>query len=135
MLFRSATCHGFSAALGKLGAFVGTVTFKPIEENWGADWAFIMCALICLVSIPITHFFVQDRTGDLVLLDIELQNFLKKEDIQTQARLSASYFKTMQTEGTTPKYFENGVLTPIEPKSPLSHPDCNVYIKVVEEDK
>ena len=74
-----ATCHGFSAAMGKLGAVLGSSLFGPIERTYGLPTVFYLCALVCFVSLPMTWFFVQDRVGELELLDIELQGFLNNE--------------------------------------------------------
>jgi MFS family permease len=36
------TCYGISAAMGKVGAVVGTEVFKPIESSLGKRWTFII---------------------------------------------------------------------------------------------
>jgi hypothetical protein len=35
------TCYGFSAAVGKTGAVVGTQAFTPIRDNLGPRWTFV----------------------------------------------------------------------------------------------
>lgn len=76
-----ATCHGFSAAMGKVGAIVGSSMFVPLMESLGTGPVFLICAAICAISLPITWIFVQDRTGDLSLLDDELDVFLNQQHL------------------------------------------------------
>lgn len=42
------TCYGFSAAIGKLGAVVGTQAFTPIEGNLGPKWTFVSFFLVVI---------------------------------------------------------------------------------------
>lgn len=44
------TCYGISAALGKTGAAVGTEAFKPIQNNLGKRWTFIIAAICGVVG-------------------------------------------------------------------------------------
>lgn len=119
-----ATCHGFSAAMGKVGAFVGTVAFKPMEEAWGVDKVFVMCALVCFVSIPITYFFVEDRTGELILLDIEFQKFLDLDEHEVRHKSSTAFSPTMPP----------GVQTPMVEDHTSSPDDSgNHYIEVTKD--
>lgn len=57
------TLNGFSAAMGKLGAVVGSSAFKPIAESYGNDKAMAVCALCALLGFFVTVCFVEDRRG------------------------------------------------------------------------
>ena len=58
------TCYGISAALGKVGAAVGTQAFTPIQLNLGKRWTFIIAAICGVSGILVTYFFVEELTGD-----------------------------------------------------------------------
>ncbi|ORY57014.1 major facilitator superfamily domain-containing protein [Pseudomassariella vexata] len=58
------TCYGFSAAIGKTGAAVGTQAFTPIEERFGKRWTFIVAAICGVVGILVTYFFIPNITGE-----------------------------------------------------------------------
>ncbi|KAK8147034.1 Plasma membrane permease, mediates uptake of glycerophosphoinositol and glycerophosphocholine [Beauveria asiatica] len=58
------TCYGLSAAVGKAGAAIGTEAFKPIQENLGKKWTFIIAAICGVVGILVTFFFVPKLTGE-----------------------------------------------------------------------
>ncbi|KAK7219875.1 hypothetical protein V2G26_007878 [Clonostachys chloroleuca] len=58
------TCYGISAALGKVGAAVGTQAFTPIQTNLGKKWTFIIAAICGVVGVVVTYFFVPDVKGD-----------------------------------------------------------------------
>ena len=58
------TCYGFSAALGKTGAAVGTEVFTPIQDNLGKRWTFIIAAICGVVGVLVTYIFVKDVRGD-----------------------------------------------------------------------
>jgi len=71
------TCYGISAALGKVGAAVGTQAFTPIETNLGKKWTFIVAAICGVAGILITYFFIPDMTGvDLADLDSDFMTYL-----------------------------------------------------------
>ena len=73
------TCYGLSAALGKTGAAVGTQVFRPIEENLGNRWTFIIAAIVGVVGILVTYFFVPNLTGDdLAIEDEKFRAYLVK---------------------------------------------------------
>ncbi|KAL1726879.1 major facilitator superfamily domain-containing protein [Schizophyllum commune] len=57
------TFYGFSAAIGKVGAAVGTQAFTPIQDNLGKKWTFIIAAICGVTGILVTFFFVPDMTG------------------------------------------------------------------------
>jgi MFS family permease len=58
------TCYGLSAALGKVGAAVGTEAFTPIQTNLGKKWTFIIAAICGVAGMAVTYFFVEDLTSE-----------------------------------------------------------------------
>lgn len=71
------TCYGISAAVGKAGAAVGTQAFKPIQNNLGKKWTFIIAAICGVVGILVTWIFVPNITGeDLTKQDEKFRQFL-----------------------------------------------------------
>lgn len=71
------TCYGFSAAIGKVGAVVGTKTFTPIQANLGERWTFIIAAICGLAGILCAFLFIpQLNEGDLLEQDIKFKNYL-----------------------------------------------------------
>lgn len=71
------TCYGISAAVGKAGAAIGTEVFRPIENNLGKKWTFIIAAICGLVGILVTWIFVPNVTGDdLAINDEKFRAFL-----------------------------------------------------------
>lgn len=72
------TCYGFSAAIGKVGAVLGTQAFKPIQDNLGKRWTFIIAAICGLAGMTVTWFFIRnDLDGDLAIEDANFQAFLE----------------------------------------------------------
>lgn len=73
------TCYGISAALGKVGAAVGTEAFKPIQNNLGKRWTFIIAAICGVAGVLVTFFFVPDVKGDdLAIEDEKFRAYLVK---------------------------------------------------------
>lgn len=64
-----ATCHGLSAAAGKLGAVIGTVAFSPCEDAFGIRSVLVGCGLVCLTGAAFTVGFTEDAVEDLRELD------------------------------------------------------------------
>jgi len=58
------TCYGLSAAIGKTGAAIGTQAFTPIQTHLGNRWTFIIAAIVGVVGVLVTFFFVEDLTGE-----------------------------------------------------------------------
>lgn len=52
---------GLSAAIGKVGAVVGTETFNPIKIHLGQRWTFIIAALCGLLGIFVAYFFIRNE--------------------------------------------------------------------------
>ena len=71
------TCYGISAAVGKAGAAIGTEAFKPIQNNLGKKWTFIIAAICGVVGVLVTYFFIEDVTGeDLSVRDEKFRSYL-----------------------------------------------------------
>lgn len=71
------TMYGFSAAIGKVGAVVGTATFTPIQNNLGKQWTFIIAAICGLAGVLVAFIFVPHlRDDDLLEEDIKFKNYL-----------------------------------------------------------
>jgi len=64
-----ATCHGISAAAGKLGAVIGTVAFSPCEAAFGIEAVLAACGFVCLAGASLTVGFTRDAAEDLRELD------------------------------------------------------------------
>ncbi|KAI0188373.1 putative metabolite transport protein [Xylaria flabelliformis] len=58
------TCYGISAALGKVGAAVGTEVFTRIQDDLGKRWTFIISAIAGVSGILVTWFFIPNITGE-----------------------------------------------------------------------
>ncbi|KAJ7343107.1 MFS general substrate transporter [Mycena albidolilacea] len=72
------TCYGFSAAVGKTGAVLGTQAFTPIRNNLGARWTFIVAAICGLAGMLVTVLFIRnDLGGDLSDEDARFAAFLE----------------------------------------------------------
>eukprot|EP00658_Telonema_sp_P-2_P011976 TRINITY_DN14576_c0_g1_i4.p1 TRINITY_DN14576_c0_g1~~TRINITY_DN14576_c0_g1_i4.p1 ORF type:complete len:246 (-),score=71.68 TRINITY_DN14576_c0_g1_i4:66-803(-) len=66
------TLNGFSAALGKAGATLGSSTFKKIEDSTSLGFTMVLCAGVSLLGLVITYFFVLDMRGKPMDGDEEL---------------------------------------------------------------
>jgi len=64
-----ATCHGVSAAAGKLGAVAGVVAFAPCEQAFGLRAVLGFCGAVCLSGAALTFFFTREPVEDLRELD------------------------------------------------------------------
>ncbi|WVQ86047.1 hypothetical protein IAT38_008215 [Cryptococcus sp. DSM 104549] len=58
------TCYGFSAAVGKAGAAIGTQCFTPIQSNLGKKYTFIIAACCGAIGVLLAYFFVEDKGKD-----------------------------------------------------------------------
>lgn len=81
-----ATCHGFSAAMGKVGAYVGGVCFVAVRDSkasWGGSaTVFYCCAGVSLLGFIVTLVFIDDKHArgiTLKDLDDELEGRLAAE--------------------------------------------------------
>lgn len=55
------TLNGVSAAMGKLGATLGSAAFKPLKEAIGLQRTMVVCAALSLCGLLLTTLFVEDR--------------------------------------------------------------------------
>lgn len=56
------SAYGLSAAIGKVGAVVGTEVFKPVQNSIGTRYVFIISAGIGLIGVTLTYFLIPDTT-------------------------------------------------------------------------
>ena len=71
------TCYGLSAAIGKTGAAIGTQAFTPIQLHLGKRWTFIVAAIVGVVGVLVTYFFVENLNGeDLAERDKKFRTYL-----------------------------------------------------------
>lgn len=50
-----ATCHGLSAAAGKLGAVAGGAILRPLMKSAGLSVVMICCGVVALVGLVVTY--------------------------------------------------------------------------------
>lgn len=94
------TLYGFSAAVGKAGAAVGTQVFKPIQGNLGDRWTFIIAAILGLCGVVVTFFFIPRLNGeDLEEEDVRFKMFLRAHGWEGDFGTTAD--KVDDVEGTT----------------------------------
>lgn len=65
-----ATCHGLSAAAGKVGAVIGVIAFSPCEKAFGIEAVLAMCGLVCITGAIFTFFFTTENMKELEDLDV-----------------------------------------------------------------
>jgi len=65
-----ATCHGISAAMGKVGAVIGVVAFSPCEKAFGLEAVLAGCGMICILGATFTFFFTREPLSDINELDV-----------------------------------------------------------------
>lgn len=84
------TCHGFSAAMGKAGAAIGSFGFSIWVENekFGYSGAFYTFAIITFISIPLTWFCTFDNDRGFEEMDEEFERKLQIADEFTRDSFS-----------------------------------------------
>ncbi|KAJ7096464.1 MFS Git1p-related glycerophosphoinositol permease [Mycena crocata] len=93
------TCYGFSAAVGKAGAVIGTQAFTPIRNNLGARWTFIIAAICGLAGMLVTVLFIRnDLGGDLAEEDARFAAFLEANGWSGEMGASESIDELVVTE-------------------------------------
>lgn len=55
--------NGFCAAMGKLGATVGSAIFKPVVDSSGPETVFWLCTACALIGVVVTGLCIDDRRG------------------------------------------------------------------------
>lgn len=58
-----ATCHGISAATGKLGAVVGGILLRPLQQAAGLEVVMIVCGCVALSGLALTWWLVEETMG------------------------------------------------------------------------
>lgn len=66
-----ATCHGISAAAGKVGAVIGVVAFSPCEKAYGIEAVLAGCGIICIIGALFTFFFTTENPASLDELEVK----------------------------------------------------------------
>ncbi|KAK0542283.1 Plasma membrane permease, mediates uptake of glycerophosphoinositol and glycerophosphocholine, partial [Tilletia horrida] len=94
------TFYGLSAAIGKTGAAIGTQVFRPIQDNLGKKWTFIIAAIVGLVGVVIAYIFVPDTTQ----LDFEA------EDEAWRAYLLSQGWNHEMGDGSGPEHLASEVV-------------------------
>ncbi|KAJ7047159.1 MFS Git1p-related glycerophosphoinositol permease [Mycena alexandri] len=93
------TCYGFSAAVGKTGAVLGTQAFTPIRNNLGPRWTFIIAAICGLAGMLVTVLFIRnDLGGDLAEEDAKFAAFLEANGWSGEMGASESIDDLVTTE-------------------------------------
>lgn len=73
------TFYGICAAIGKVGAVVGTRTFTHIQTHLGQKWTFIIAAICGLAGVLVAFFFVPHlNDSDLMEEDVKFINYLRE---------------------------------------------------------
>merc|ERR1712072_1552178 len=54
------TLDGFSAAMGKLGATLGSSAFKPLDDATSLSFTMVVCAAVSVLGFALTWLFVVD---------------------------------------------------------------------------
>jgi len=76
------TLNGFSAAMGKVGATLGTAGFKSLVAATSVEATMLVCAGVSLMGFVVTLGFVEDRRG----MAMEGQLLEGKEERSTMER-------------------------------------------------
>jgi MFS family permease len=109
------TCYGFSAAIGKVGAAVGTQAFTPIQTNLGKRWTFIIAAICGVTGILVTRFFVRDLRGeDLKMEDERFRAYLVANG--WQGEMGEEDLRGLVQEGVAP-----GLVAEVEAEKHIKH--------------
>ncbi|CCH41984.1 putative metabolite transport protein [Wickerhamomyces ciferrii] len=82
------TLYGISAAMGKVGAAVGTQCFTKIQENLGKQWTFIIAAILGSVGVVLAFFTIPHlKEDDLLMEDILFEKYLRENGYKGQIGL------------------------------------------------
>ncbi|CAH2352635.1 glycerophosphoinositol transporter 1 [[Candida] railenensis] len=93
------TCYGISAAIGKVGAVVGTKCFTPIQKNLGKRWTFIIAAICGLLGVLIAFFFIPHlKDEDLLEEDIKFKNYLIANGWEGDFGISPEQLSTVELD-------------------------------------
>ena len=56
-----ATCHGISAAAGKIGAVVGGAALRPVLDSHGLGTVMVVCGAVALLGFACTYALIEVR--------------------------------------------------------------------------
>lgn len=89
------TCHGFSAAMGKAGAAIGSFGFSiwVEHEGYGYTGAFYTFAAITFVSIPLTYFCMFDNEQGFEEMDADFDAKLNGANEFTRESFSSQHHR------------------------------------------
>lgn len=68
-----ATCHGFSAAMGKLGGVVGTSLFSVLQQDIGLGWLLVLCSAVAILGAAFTLLIPNDAAAKERLTQDEVE--------------------------------------------------------------
>ncbi|KAK7032810.1 MFS Git1p-related glycerophosphoinositol [Favolaschia claudopus] len=117
--------YGVAAAIGKLGAFVGTWAFPPMIEafkkahpsdpdNWGNTGPFWVGSGLAILSALITYFFIRPLDHDgMTAEDIEFRAYLEQHGFDTSAMGFPDLGETTIASSTPPEEFDEKEKVPI----------------------
>jgi len=80
-----ATCHGISAAAGKIGAAIGAASIEPIFLAYGMNTALISCACVAFVGFIFTWFFLEETMGK----PLQEEPIYQEDDFHSQEHAQA----------------------------------------------
>ena len=100
------TCYGISAAVGKAGAAIGTQVFTPIADNVGQRWTFIIAAIVGVLGVLVTYFFIPNLDGaDLAVADEKFRLYLVEKG--WDGMMGEEDLKALADEGIPEEVVEN----------------------------
>eukprot|EP00922_Rhytidocystis_sp_ex-Travisia-forbesii_P058347 GHVS01086251.1.p1 GENE.GHVS01086251.1~~GHVS01086251.1.p1 ORF type:complete len:622 (+),score=85.29 GHVS01086251.1:234-2099(+) len=62
-----ATCHGLSAASGKIGGALGAQLFVPLQAAIGLGWVLISCSGVAIAGAIVTHYCIPTTVDSMLL--------------------------------------------------------------------
>jgi len=71
-----ATCHGISAACGKMGAVIGTALLPHFKDMFGLSAVYCTCGIMACIGALVTFCFTPRRLSDNATLDESLDRAL-----------------------------------------------------------
>ncbi|CAK0869011.1 unnamed protein product [Prorocentrum cordatum] len=80
-----ATCHGLSAASGKVGALVGTALLSPAEAAFGMGPVYFACAILAISAACATYLFTPRHSVQLSQLEGSVECAVKAQRKQVVA--------------------------------------------------
>ena len=81
------TCHGLSAAVGKVGAVVGSAAFPPLKESISLGGILISCSLVALLGLVCTILFLPKVVVDREKYAERIGAVQKGAEVQSDKRV------------------------------------------------